>query len=135
MKLGLSNIVPKRKSRDLRWSILYNDDKFGDVFKEYNKFLKAAHTSSNKSTTSRYISTTGTALQYLLDFINESNYEDFTVFNSPSVYEDFIEFLEQFMAPQSVRSYIPRVRHFIDTNIRKKYFPNFSPRTRMRASI
>lgn len=123
IELGLSNIVPKRKSRNLRWSTLYNDDKFGNIFKEYNKFLKASHTSSNKSTTSRYISCTGTALQYLLDFINESNYEDFTVFNSPSVYEDFIEFLEQFITPQSVKSYIPRVRHFIDTNTGKKYFP------------
>ena len=123
MKLGLSNIVPKRKSRDLRWNALYNDDKFGDVFKEYYKYLKVAHTSSNKSTTTRYLSTTGTALQHLLDFINESNYEDFTVFASPSVYEDFIEFLEQFIAPQSVKSYIPRVRNFIDANVGKKYFP------------
>lgn len=126
IKLGLSNIIPKPNSKKRRWEALYNDEKFGDIFKKYIKFLKSSHTSSNKSTTSRYLSTTGTVLGHLLDFINESNYEDFSAFESPSVYEDFIEYLEQFISPQSVKGYIPRARNFIDLHLGEEFFPKRS---------
>lgn len=123
MNLGISNVVPKRKSRYLTWDKLYNHNKFGSIFKQYNKFLKSAHNSSNKSTTDDYISTTGTSLKHLINFMDEYNYEDFTVFESPAIYEELIEFLEEITSPQSVTSYIPKIRTFIHQNVGDEYFP------------
>lgn len=123
MKLDISNIVPKRKSRTLTWDKLYSHKKFGSIFKKYNKFLKSAHNSSNKETTAIFISHTGTALKHLLNFMDESNYENFTVFESPSIFEELIEFLEEFASPQSITGYIPKIRTFIHHNVGDEYFP------------
>jgi len=123
INLGISNIVPKRKSRTLTWDELYSHNKFGSIFKEYNKFLKSAHNSSNKSATDNFISHTGTSLKHLMSFMDEYNYEDFTVFESPAIYEELIEFLEETMSPQTVTTYIPKIRTFIFQNVGDEYFP------------
>ena len=117
MKLGISNIVKKVK-KDINWKDLCEHEKFGDIFSEYRKILNVL---SNKS---GYISKSGTALKYLLKFMDENKYEDFTVFASPSMFEYLIEWLEEQTSPKTVRTYIPPIKYFFKLNKGREHFPD-----------
>lgn len=117
IKLGISNIVPKPNKTSRNWDYLSNHSVFGSIFKEYRKILNSA---SGKS---RYICRAGTAFKYLLEFLEEFNYDDFSVFNSPSVYEELINYLDEIIGPKTTQLYIPQIRCFIEYHICDMYFP------------
>ncbi len=123
LELGLSDIVPRVERPSPNWDILCKHSKFGTIFKEYKKFIKTAHYSSNKKTCDRYMASVGTALKHLVNFLDEYGYKDFSIFESPSIYEELIEYIEEFMKPQSVTKYIPKVRTFINNHIKEEFFP------------
>lgn len=118
MKLGISNVIKKVQKRFLNWDYLCSHEKFGEIFKEFKNIM----TVRTKKT--GYISKTGIALKYLLQFIDENEYEDFSVFDSPSMFEYFIEWLEDLTSPKSVRCYMSPIKYFFIININTEYFPH-----------
>ncbi|WP_455543494.1 phage integrase SAM-like domain-containing protein [Intestinibacter sp.] len=116
IKLGLSNKKVLRNSTSRNWAYLCSHNKFGKIFSEYLKIIKA-------SSTKNYVTTSGTSLKYLLEFVELNNIEDFSCFNS-SIFEDFIEYLEieKNLAPQSITSYIPKIKNFFETNLKEEFF-------------
>ena len=120
LKLNISNIIPKYNRPHRNWDSLFNHNVFGNIFKEYRKILESS------SAKSSYISSTGIALKHLIQFLEEFNYKDFSIFNSPSMYEGLIDYLDEITGPQNTKSHIPRIRNFIEYNAGDMYFPTKS---------
>ena len=116
IKLGVSNVLKTVKRRFRNWDYLCSHEKFGNIFSQYQKNITVR-------AKKQYVSKTGTALKHLLQFMEENKYDDFTVFDSPSMFEFFIEWLEDLTSPVNVKSVIPKIKHFFDYNKNTEYFP------------
>lgn len=117
MKLGISNVVKKVNRKSKNWDYLCSHEKFGGVFTEFKNIITVRVEKNG------YLVKTGKGLKYLLEFMDENKYEDFSVFDSPSMFEYFIEWLEDLTSPKTVRGYIPPIRYFFKINENREYFP------------
>lgn len=116
IQLGYSNIRGCTRKKSQSWGLLLHHKQFGEIFSYHYQYLKSANAKSS------YLTSCGTSLKKLLDFMEDKSLNDFSVF-TPVLFEELINYIAEKSSPQTAGAYIPHIKTFFKVNLGEPYFP------------